>query len=65
MIKIGDKVAHFMSMNLAGIVVDFKSEKVSYMTTGGTVEQISYSLVQMPSGEIYKYKTADLMKVFN
>lgn len=64
MIKIGDKVAHFMTLNKWGIVVDFIRENQQYMSVGGTMEYVSYAVIKTPSDELIKYKTADLMKVY-
>lgn len=65
MIKIGDKVAHFMTSNKCGIVVEFIRQNQEYMSTGGTMEYVSYAIVKMPSGDLIKYRTADLMKVYD
>lgn len=66
MIKVGDKVAHFMYMNKVGIVTEITLGQGSMMTAGGTMSnERSIATITLPSGEKVKYHVSDLMKVYD
>jgi len=68
MIKVGDKVHHFMEMNNHGRVVNTIVEKNSLLTTGGTSSSNVFVVVEYIENDkkIYRnIRLGDLMKVYD
>ena len=65
MIKIGDKVYYYQTMNKIGTVVDIVTEKNNQLTVGGTSEARVYIKVEYPEGEIITYRRGDVQKSFD
>ena len=65
MIKIGDKVYYYQTMNRVGTVVDIITEKNNQLTVGGTTQARVYVKVEYPEGEIITYRRGDIQKSFD
>jgi hypothetical protein len=68
MIKVGDKVHHFMEMHKHGKVVDTIVESNSLLTTGGTSSSNVFMVVEYIENnkKIYRnIRLGDLMKVYD
>ena len=65
MIKIGDKVYYYQTMNRVGMVVDIITESNNQLTVGGTTEAKVYVKVEYPGGDIIIYRRGDIQKSFD
>ena len=68
MIKKGDKVYFFQTMNKIGTVVNIITEKNNQLTVGGTSEARVYVEVLYNDGdktEIIRYRKGDIQKYFD
>lgn len=66
MIKIGDRVYHFQSMNNVGTVIDITTVKNNQMTVGGTTQARIYVKVKFDHDEsIMTYNIGDIQKYFD
>ena len=65
MIKIGDKVYYYQTMNRVGTVVDIITEKNNQLTVGGTSEARVYIVIQYPEGDVVTYRRGDIQKSFD
>lgn len=68
MIKKGDKVYYFQTMNRVGTVVDIITEKNNQLTVGGTSEARVYIDVLYNDGnktETVRYRKGDIQKYFD
>ncbi len=65
MIKLGDKVYYWQTMNKVGIVVNVVRDKNNIMTEGGTTESRVYYKVEYPDGQILTYRSSDLQKHYD
>ena len=65
MIKIGDKVYYFQTMNRVGTVVDIISERNNQLTVGGTSSARVYVKVEYSDGDIIIYNRGDIQKSFD
>ena len=65
MIKIGDKVYYYQTMNRVGVVVDIITESNNQLTVGGTSESRVYVKIEYPEGDIITYRRGDIQKSFD
>lgn len=65
MIKIGDKVYYYQTMNRIGKVVNIITEKNNQLTVGGTSEARVYVEVEYQEGDIIIYRRGDIQKSFD
>lgn len=65
MIKIGDKVYYFQTMNRVGTVVEIITEKNNQLTVGGTSEARVYIKIEYPEGDVIMYRKGDIQKSFD
>ncbi len=65
MIKIGDKVYYYQTMNKVGIVIDIITERNNQLTVGGTSEARVYVKVEYPEGDVITYRRGDIQKSFD
>ena len=65
MIKIGDKVYYYQTMNKVGIVIDIITERNNQLTVGGTSESRVYVKVEYPEGDVITYRRGDIQKSFD
>ena len=65
MIKRGDKVYHWQTINKIGTVVDIITEANTHMTVGGTTEAKVYYVIQYPDQKIEKHRSGDIQKHFD
>lgn len=65
MIKIGDKVYYYQTMNRIGVVVDIITESNNQLTVGGTSEARVYIKIEYPEGDIITYRRGDIQKSFD
>ena len=65
MIKLGDKVYYYQTMNRVGTVVDIITERNNQLTVGGTSEARVYVVVQYPEGDKVSYRRGDIQKYFD
>lgn len=65
MIKLGEKVYHFQTMNRIGTVVGIFSDKSNVMTTGGTTASRVFIKVEYPNGDVVVYNSGDVQKHFD
>lgn len=65
MIKIGDKVYYYQTMNRIGTVIDIITEKNNQLTVGGTSEARVYIVIQYPEGDVVTYRRGDIQKSFD
>ena len=62
MVRIGDKVYHFMNMRDIGSVIDIRLEGSNIHLEGGTSQQQVFVIVSMGDGRIVKMRREDVMK---
>jgi hypothetical protein len=65
MIKKGDKVYYFQTMNRIGIVTDILTERNNQLTVGGTSEARVFVVVEYPEGDKIRYRRGDIQKHFD
>ena len=65
MIKTGDKVYYYQTMNRVGTVVEIITERNNQLTVGGTSEARVFVRVEYPEGEILTYRRGDIQKNFD
>ena len=65
MIKIGDKVYYYQTMNRVGVVVDIITETNNQLTVGGTSEARVYVKIEYPEGDVITYRRGDIQKSFD
>ena len=65
MIKIGDKVYYYQTMNRIGTVVNIITEKNNQLTVGGTSAARVYVKVEYLEGDIITYRRGDIQKSFD
>ena len=65
MIKIGDKVYYYQTMNRVGTVVDIITERNNQLTVGGTSEARVYVKVEYSEGDVITYRRGDIQKSFD
>ena len=65
MIKKGDKVYHWQTINKIGTVVDIITESNNQMTVGGTTAARVYYVIQYPDQKLVKYRSGDIQKHFD
>ena len=65
MIKLGDKVYYWRTMNEVGLVVDVIRDKYKVMTEGGTTSSQVYFKVEYPNGKTMTYRSGDLQKYYD
>lgn len=65
MIKIGDKVYYYQTMNRIGTVVDILTERNNQLTVGGTSEAKVYVKIEYPEGDVITYRRGDIQKSFD
>ena len=65
MIKVGDKVYHFQSMNRIGILSEIKMVKNNQMTVGGTTDTRRFYVIYYPDTQTYEtHLSGDIQKHF-
>ena len=62
MIKTGDKVYYYQTMNRVGTVVELITERNNQLTVGGTSEARVFVRVEYPEGDIITYRRGDIQK---
>ena len=65
MIKTGDKVYYYQTMNRTGTVVEIITEKNNQLTVGGTSEARVFIRVEYQEGDIITYRRGDIQKNFD
>ena len=65
MIKTGDKVYYYQTMNRIGTVVEMITERNNQLTVGGTSEARVFVRVEYPEGDIITYRRGDIQKSFD
>ena len=65
MIKIGDKVYYYQTMNKIGTVINIITEKNNQLTVGGTSEARVYVEVEYQTGDTMVYRRGDIQKSFD
>ena len=65
MIKTGDKVYYYQTMNRVGTVVELITERNNQLTVGGTSEARVFVRVEYPEGDIITYRRGDIQKSFD
>lgn len=65
MIKIGDKVYYYQTMNKIGTVINIITEKNNQLTVGGTSEARVYVEVEYQAGDTMIYRRGDIQKSFD
>lgn len=65
MIKKGDKVYYYQTMNRVGTVVEIITERNNQLTVGGTSEARVFVRVEYPEGDIITYRRGDIQKNFD
>jgi len=65
MIKTGDKVYYYQTMNRVGTVVEMITERNNQLTVGGTSEARVFVRVEYPEGDIITYRRGDIQKSFD
>tara|TARA_B100001057_G_scaffold453459_1_gene498276 strand:- start:1123 stop:1320 length:198 start_codon:yes stop_codon:yes gene_type:complete len=65
MIKIGDRVYYYQTMNKIGTVIDIITERNNQLTVGGTSESRVYVKIEYSEGEIITYRRGDIQKSFD
>ncbi len=65
MIKIGDKVYYYQTMNRVGTVVEIITERNNQLTVGGTSEARVFVRVEYPEGDVITYRRGDIQKNFD
>ena len=65
MIKTGDKVYYYQTMNRVGTVVEIITERNNQLTVGGTSEARVFVRVEYPEGDIITYRRGDIQKKFD
>ena len=65
MIKTGDKVYYYQTMNRVGTIVEIITEKNNQLTVGGTSEARVFVRVEYPEGDIITYRRGDIQKSFD
>ena len=65
MIKTGDKVYYYQTMNRIGTVVEIITERNNQLTVGGTSEARVFVRVEYTEGDIITYRRGDIQKSFD
>jgi len=65
MIKIGDKVYYYQTMNKVGIVTNIITERNNQLTVGGTSESKVFVEVKYSEDDIVIYRRGDIQKSFD
>mgnify|MGYP003995314363 CR=1 FL=1 len=65
MIKKGDKVYYYQTMNRVGIISEIIKRKNTNLTVGGTSESNVYVIVEYQEGDKITYKIGDVQKHFD
>lgn len=65
MIKIGDKVYYYQTMNKIGTVVNIITERNNQLTVGGTTGAKVFVEVKYSEDDIVIYKRGDIQKSFD
>tara|TARA_R100000030_G_scaffold100547_1_gene93846 strand:+ start:1050 stop:1247 length:198 start_codon:yes stop_codon:yes gene_type:complete len=65
MIKTGDKVYYYQTMNRVGTIVEIITERNNQLTVGGTSEARVFVKVEYPEGDTITYRRGDIQKSFD
>lgn len=65
MIKVGDKVYHWQTINRIGTVLKINTVTNNQMTVGGTTDSRVFYVVQYDNGEKIIYLSGEVMKHFD
>ena len=65
MIRLGDKVYYYQTMNRVGTVVDIITERNNQLTVGGTSEARVYVKIEYTEGDVITYNRGDIQKSFD
>ena len=65
MIKIGDKVYYYQTMNKVGTVINIITERNNQLTVGGTSESRVFVEVKYSEDDIVIYRRGDIQKSFD
>tara|TARA_B100000927_G_scaffold245016_1_gene207506 strand:+ start:45 stop:242 length:198 start_codon:yes stop_codon:yes gene_type:complete len=65
MIKIGDKVYYYQTMNKVGIVTNIITERNNQLTVGGTSESKVFVEVKYSEDDVVIYRRGDIQKSFD
>ena len=65
MIRRGDKVYYYQTMNRVGTVVDIITERNNQLTVGGTSEARVYVKIEYTEGDVITYNRGDIQKSFD
>jgi len=66
MLKVGQKASHFMSTHRVGEIIDLIYEKAGLgWSTGGTLDTRVIVVVRYKNGEIEKYNSGDVIRIYD
>lgn len=65
MIKVGDKVYHWQTINRIGTVIKINTVTNNQMTVGGTTDSRVFYVVQYDNGEKIIHLSGEVMKHFD
>lgn len=65
MIKVGDKVYFYQTMNRIGTVIEIVTSMNNQLTVGGTTEARVYVRVEYDNGDVITYNRGDIQKYFD
>ena len=65
MIKIGDKVYYYQTMNKVGTVINIITERNNQLTVGGTSESRVFVEVKYSEDDVVMYRRGDIQKSFD
>tara|TARA_B100000085_G_scaffold27253_2_gene22653 strand:- start:755 stop:952 length:198 start_codon:yes stop_codon:yes gene_type:complete len=65
MIKIGDRVYYYQTMNKVGTVINIITERNNQLTVGGTSESRVFVEVKYSEDDIVIYRRGDIQKSFD
>lgn len=65
MIKLGDKVYCWQTINKIGVVIEIYTEENNMLTTGGTTATKIYYKVRYEDNSTMTYRSGEVMKHFD
>jgi len=65
MIKIGDRVYYYQTMNKVGTVINIITERNNQLTVGGTSESRVFVEVKYSEKDVVIYNRGDIQKSFD
>jgi hypothetical protein len=65
MLKIDQRVSHFMTMHKVGTIINIEYSKNNFMTEGGTTASKVYVVVKYSENDIQKYDVGDIIRIYD